>query len=114
MKTPVWLKPALLGACCGAAALFFIGFSLGGWKSASEAEQMAEERAHADVVAALLPFCVVNANTDPMSIQTLARMNDARSYERTRIVMDAGWATMPGADAPNSALATACVTALSS
>jgi len=30
MTTPEWLKPALYGVACGAAALAIIGFSWGG------------------------------------------------------------------------------------
>lgn len=114
MKTPEWLKPALWGAAAGAVALTIVGFSLGGWVTAGKAEKMATDRAKAEVVAALVPICIEQARQDPEADQRLASLRDARGTKRRDIVIDAGWATMPGQDAPDRTVANACMERLAS
>jgi hypothetical protein len=109
VQTPEWLKPALYGALAGAAALAIAGFSWGGWVTGGKAEQIASDRARLEVVAALVPVCLEQSNQDPVSATTLASLMEARPHQRDRILMDAGWATMPGATDPNSAVARACM-----
>jgi hypothetical protein len=109
VQTPEWLKPALYGALAGAAALAIAGFSWGGWVTGGKAEQIASERARLEVVAALVPVCLEQSNQDPVSATTLASLMEARPHQRDRMLMDAGWATMPGGTDPNSAVARACM-----
>jgi hypothetical protein len=59
MDTPTWLKPAVIGGIIGAVALGFIGFKGAGWMTAEAASRTASARASLDVVAALLPVCVI-------------------------------------------------------
>lgn len=112
MNTPEWLKPALWGAVGGGVALAIIGFSWGGWVTGMKAERMAADQAHDAVVAALAPICVAQAMADPNSAMTLAKLKDTSSYQRSPILMDAGWATMPGATEPDRAVARACMDTL--
>ena len=42
MTFPEWLKPGLLGAACGAAALAVVGFSGAGWTTETTAAAQAE------------------------------------------------------------------------
>tara|TARA_R110000868_G_scaffold360750_1_gene622785 strand:- start:63 stop:413 length:351 start_codon:yes stop_codon:yes gene_type:complete len=109
MNTPEWLKPALLGAVAGAAALAIGGFSWGGWVTDSKAEQMASAQARMEVVAALVPICIEQSTQDPQVVATLAQLKDASSYQRSDMVMKAGWATMPGSSDPNRNVASACM-----
>jgi hypothetical protein len=109
VQSPEWLKPALYGALAGAAALAIAGFSWGGWVTGGKAEQIASDRARLEVVAALVPVCIEQSNQDPVSATTLASLMEARPHQRDRMLMDAGWATMPGGTAPNSAVARACM-----
>ena len=113
MKRPEWLKPGLLGATAGAAALLIVGFSWGGWVTGGKAEKMARDLAKSEVVAALVPICIEQARQDPDAEQRLASLRDARGNKRRDIVIDAGWATLPGRDAPDRTLATACMERLS-
>lgn len=113
MKTPDWLKPGLWGAAAGGLTLVILGFSWGGWVTAGKAEKMAADRAKAEVVAALVPICVAQARQDPEADQRLASLRDARGNNRRDVVIDAGWATMPGNDAPDRAVASACMERLS-
>jgi len=109
MKTPEWLKPALYGAAAGAVAISIVGFSWGGWVTGSAAQQMASDQARTEVVAALVPVCIELSNRDPQVAQTLALLKDAKSYERSEMLMKAGWATMPGSEDPNRFVANACI-----
>ena len=109
MNTPNWMRPGLTGAGIGAVVAAILGFTWGGWVTATKAENMASDRARAEVIAALTPICVSQANADPMVSVTLAKLKETSTYSRGPIVMDAGWATMPGADGPDRGLATACM-----
>ena len=113
MKTPEWVKPALYGGVVGAAALALVGFTLGGWMTPKTARQMASDQAQFEVVAALAPICVQQSKQDPQMMAKLAQMKEARSYERSEMVMQAGWATMPGSTDPDRYVANACLETLS-
>ena len=112
MKTPEWLKPALQGAAAGAVALAIVGFSWGGWMTSGTADKMAADKARLEVVAALVPICVEQSSQDPQLAETLAELKDASSYQRSNMLMEAGWATMPGSSDPNRQVASACMAAL--
>jgi dienelactone hydrolase len=112
MDTPIWLKPALFGAAGGAIALAIVGFSWGGWVTGGTANRMAADQAKLEVVAALVPICIENSQKDPMTTEKLAEMKNASSYDRSNLLMKAGWATMPGATEPNRNVASACMTQL--
>jgi hypothetical protein len=108
MKTPVWLKPALWGAACGAVIVVYVGFSQLGWKTAASADALAQERADTAAVAALVPFCIAKAEQDTEQT-TLAKLRTERSaYSRSDLVQQAGWATLGTAKSPDTALALAC------
>ena len=108
-----WLKPGICGAAMGAVALAVVGFSWGGWVTGSKARSMASDQAHLEVVAALLPICIEQSKRDPKMSATLAEMKDVGPYQRSELLMKAGWATMPGSDDPNRAVANACAEKLS-
>ena len=66
----------------------------------------------APVVAALVPICLQISQDDPERIAKLATITEATTYQRRDAVMEAGWATVPGAEAPNRDLAQACIAVL--
>jgi hypothetical protein len=109
MNTPEWLKPAIYGGVCGAAALAIVGFSWGGWVTGGGAQAMANEQSRMEVVAALVPICVQQSAQDPRLTETLAQLEAANRYQRSDLLMKAGWATMPGSEDPNRAVASACM-----
>lgn len=109
MRTPEWLKPGLYGFAIGAVAVAVAGFSWGGWVTGSTAEQMATDHAKAEVVAALVPICLEQSGQDPRLAQQLTALEEAKSYKRRDMVMESGWATMPGSDDPDRSVANACM-----
>ena len=112
MTTPEWLKPGLYGAVIGAVLVGVVGFSWGGWMTGGGASKMAAEMAEADVIAALVPVCLNIAQLDADRVAKLATIQEASTYKRRDALMEAGWATVPGSDAPNRDLAQACMKAL--
>ena len=112
MKTPVWIQPALLGAGAGAIAMAIVGFGWGGWVTGGASRDAAAKESNAAIVTALTPYCLERSQNDPQSIQVLAELKAASTYNRRGIVEKAGWATPLGAEKPNTALAQACQLAL--
>ncbi|PVB62081.1 hypothetical protein [Labrenzia sp. 011] len=112
MTAPEWLKPAFLGAGVGAIALAILGFSWGGWVTGASASKMAATMSEDSVVAALVPVCVDISRADADRVTKLAVIREASTYKRRDALMEAGWATVPGAEAPSRDLAKACLTAL--
>lgn len=108
MQTPEWLKPGLWGAVCGAVAISIVGFSQLGWKTSTNAEQMASERADTAVVTAMVPFCVAKAKASSDPAEMVKFQAEQSSYSRSDIVIKAGWATLNGAKFADNALARAC------
>jgi hypothetical protein len=109
MNIPEWTKPALLGAAAGAIALTIAGFSWGGWVTGATANEMASDKARQEVVAALVPICLEQSKQDPGNASTLAELQETSRYQRTEMVMNTGWATMPGSSDANRDVAKACM-----
>lgn len=112
MTSREWLKPGIYGALIGAVAVGIIGFTWGGWVTGGTAHDRAMNMSRDDVVAALVPVCLDNARSDPNRDAKMTTIRDASSYKRRDAVMDAGWATVPGAEAPDRDIAQACLAEL--
>ena len=112
MKTPEWLKPGIYGALIGAVFVGVVGFTWGGWVTGGTANDRAMAMSRDDVVASMVPVCLDMARSDPARAATLATIRAASTYQRRDAVMAAGWATMPGTDAPDRDIAQACLAAL--
>ena len=108
MKFTQSLKQAVWGGVIGAAAITAVGFSSLGWTLGSTAEQMAADRAQTAVVGVLTPICVEKFQHQADATAKLAELHKAASWDRESIIEKGGWATVPGSDTPNSAVARAC------
>src|ERR1700739_1047765 len=102
------LKSGIWGAVTGATAISVVGFSIFGWTLRDTAEQMAKERAQTAVVDALAPICVERFRQQADATAKMTEFNKASSWDRRSIIEKGGWATIPGTETPNSAVATAC------
>jgi hypothetical protein len=102
------LKPALLGAVGGAVALAIIGFAWGGWTTAGSAEITAKQSASNAVVAALAPICLDQFQRSADASVKQAELLKVSGWQQGAYVEKAGWATMPGSTAPDTAVAKAC------
>ncbi len=112
MNTPEWLKPGIYGALIGAVVVSIAGFSWGGWVTGGTSNDRAMAMSRVDVISSLVPVCLDMANSDPARADKLAVIRAASTYRRRNTLIDTGWATVPGMDAPNAALAQACLQAL--
>jgi hypothetical protein len=101
-------KVRIWGAVIGAVAISLVGFSIFGWTLRDTAERVARERAHTAVVDALAPICVERFRQQPDAPAKLKEFAKAKTWDQRSIIENGGWATMPGTDAPNSAVASAC------
>jgi len=112
MRLPASTKPALLGAACGAFAIFFIGFWQLGWKTSHGAAVLAQEQADIAAVTALVPFCVAKAEQPSEQVRLAKVKAEESAFSRSELVMQAGWATVGTSKAPDNALAIACANSL--
>ena len=108
MKAHLSLKPAVWGAVAGAVAMSVIGFSQFGWMLGSTAERMAADRAESAVVSVLAPICVEKFQQQANSTAKLTEFKKAASWDQRALIEKGGWATTPGTEKMNSAVASAC------
>lgn len=102
------LTRLLQGAAAGAVATMVIGFNWGGWTLGGTAAQMSEKSANAAIVRVLAPICVENFKHAAGADANLAEMKKVSSWQQGSFIEKGGWATMPGAAAPDSTVARAC------
>ena len=115
MKIHPGVKPAVWGAVVGAIAFTVVGFSSLGWTLGSTAEKMATQRAETAVVAVLTPICVEKFQQQTDAAAKLVAFNKiSSSWDRRSLIEKGGWATFPGTEKPNSAVASACAEKLGS
>jgi hypothetical protein len=108
MDMPINLKPLLIGGAIGAVATAILGFTWGGWVTASKAEVNAQARADTAVVAALAPICVANYRQSVDAQAQLIALGKLDTWKLASFVEEAGWAKMPGSDSVNSTMARTC------
>lgn len=109
MNIPDWFKPAIYSAATGAAVLGVVGFTWGGWVTGQTAYDRAMEMSRDSVVAAMAPVCLDIGARDPDRMEVLATLIAVATYQRRNALMEAGWATMPGATEPDRDIAQACL-----
>jgi hypothetical protein len=112
MKLPIETKPALWGAVAGAIALAFVGFKVGGWQTASQSETKGTQLSRTAVATALAPVCADKFRKDGKHDANLAELKKTETWSRGTFIEKGGWATMPGATAPDSDAANACAVLL--
>lgn len=112
MTFPEWTKPGTYGALGGAIAVSIFGFSWGGWTTSGSAQTMAEEMVADEVTLAMVPVCLNMSAADPMRAEKLAVLQEVSGIGRRAAMMETGWATRPGSDAPDRDLADACLAGL--
>lgn len=110
MSISTWAEPAVAGILLGAIVVASVGFTWGGWSTASGSRQFATSATAAGVAAALLPYCVEKSRSDPVAEKVFEKLRGTSGYRRQRIIEQAGWATPLGTTSPNWDLSELCVT----
>jgi hypothetical protein len=108
MKIHPGVKPAAWGAVAGAIAIMVIGFSQFGWMLGSTAERMAADRAESASTSVLAPICVERFQQQTDAAAKLIEFKKAASWDQRALIEKGGWATTPGTEKINSAVASAC------
>ena len=103
----IWekIRLSLGSALAGAFVLVGLGFGPGGWMFESRAEQMAEQA----VIERLVPICVARFKEDPRRKEKLAGLEKVQFADQASYIARQGWATIPGAEEPNTEVASRCV-----
>lgn len=102
-------KTTLFWACLASIILtMVVGFTWGGWVSASGAQKAAETMAKDAVVQRLVPICIAQFSQDPDKVLKLDEMTALTSSQRTKYVQDQGWATISGEEKPDRKVVDAC------
>jgi hypothetical protein len=86
----------------------FLGFTRGGWTTGGNAANMAEKAASGAVVERLTSICVAQFNADAQRTVKLEELKAASTSQRSKIVKEQGWATMPGETDPDNKVANGC------
>jgi hypothetical protein len=102
------LTRLLQGAAAGAIVTMIIGFNWGGWVTGGTAKDMVERSSTSAVVSALSPICVDKFRRGTEATANLAELRKVSSYQQGSFIEKGGWATLPGSDNANSAVARAC------
>ncbi len=108
-KTRAWSIPQILGTAVVTIVLWSaIGFSWSGsgfnWKTQGEAKRLASTA----VTEQLTSICVAQAGVAPESAANVDKLKKMQSWERSKFVLAAGWATMPGNSDGRQSVAEAC------
>ena len=106
-------KRLLQGAFVGFLATVVIGFYWGGWTLERTAKQMTEKGAKSAVVAVLAPICVDKFRQAAAASANLIELQKVSSWQQGSFIENGGWATLPGSELANTAVAEACANMLS-
>jgi len=102
-------KKVVFWFAVGAVALtLLVGFNWGGWVTGGSAQKTADVAARDAIVLRLAPMCVAQFNMDPAKDLKLTELKAASTWSRGTYVEKQGWATMPGEQKPDSAVAGEC------
>jgi len=105
-------KRLVQGAAVGAVVTMIIGFNWGGWSIESTAAKRADEASKSAIVAVLAPICVDKFQHSADATSNFVELKKVASYMQGSFVEKGGWATPPGSEKANSAVAQACATLL--
>lgn len=119
MEMPAFLRgdsiPRLLqGAAAGAVLTLIVGFNWGGWVTGGTAKEMVQRSTSSAVVTALSPICVDKFQQSAGAAGNMVELKKVSTYQQGSFIEKGGWATLPGNDNANSAVARACAEMLNS
>lgn len=104
--TPKFLTQGIL---LGAIGTMIIGFYWGGWHTGSTVKSMVSSAAQTAKIEALAPICADKFRQASIADNSLiVKIKAVDSWARDSHVKDAGWATFPGGEEPDSKVAEAC------
>ncbi|MBF9057727.1 hypothetical protein HKCCSP123_00895 [Rhodobacterales bacterium HKCCSP123] len=109
MHRPDGFKPAISAASTAAVVPGVAGVTRGAWATHRTAHDRAMAVSQDDIVAPMVSAFLDISDRDPDRTGGLATHRAAAPHQRRSILMDAGWGSMPGANAPDRFVAQACL-----
>ena len=103
----------LQGIAFGAVAAMTIGFFWGGWVTGGTAKEMVQRSTTTALVSALAPICVDKFQHSAEAAVNIVELKKVSTYQQGSFIEKGGWATLPGSDNANSAVARQCAEMLS-
>jgi hypothetical protein len=92
----------------GAVISMIIGFTWGGWATASTTQKMSDEA----VLASQAAICVAQFMKEPNSQEKLKEFEGIESFKRSDFIEKGGWDKMPGQKEAGNSVSRACVAGL--
>ncbi|WP_223475790.1 hypothetical protein [Oricola indica] len=108
MQIPEWMKPALTGAAAGAIALAIVGFGFAGWVTGGTAQEMSDKAARDAGVQVVASICVNQFAAAPNANMQLAKLKEAKAWDRDDFIEEGGWSTVAGVDEGVRGVAAEC------
>jgi hypothetical protein len=102
------LTRLLQGAAAGAVVTLIVGFNWGGWVTGGTAKEMVQRSTTSALVSALSPICVDKFQHSAEAAVNMVEFKKVSSYQQGSFIEKGGWATLPGGDRADSAVARAC------
>jgi len=96
MQIPEWVKPAATGAAGGAIVLAIAGFGFGGWVTGGTAQDMSGKAARDASMQVVASICVNQFAAGPNAAMQLAKLKEAKSWDRGDFIEAGGWSTVEG------------------
>jgi hypothetical protein len=106
------LTRLLQGAFVGVLGTFVIGFNWGGWMLESTAKQMAAKDTNSALVAVLAPLCAQKFRGASEAALNTAELKKVSTWQQDSFIQKGGWATFPGMNGPELAVAQECANIL--
>jgi predicted negative regulator of RcsB-dependent stress response len=102
------VKDGLWWLVSGAIIAMIIGFTWGGWATASATQKMSDEA----VLASQAAICVAQFMKAPASQERLKELEGMDSWKRYEVIENGGWDKMPGQEKASHSVSRACVAGL--
>jgi hypothetical protein len=96
------------GFVIGAGIAMIVGFTWGGWSTASTSLKMSEEA----VLASRASICVAQFMSAPDQKVKAKEFQGAESYQKSDFIEKGGWDRMPGQEKSSWGVSSACATGL--
>ena len=112
METNERIMYILFGVFAGSVVTVVVGFWLGGWMTHGGSERASIDAVRTEVTRVLVPHCVDQAVNDPNFESILAQIKGASNYNRTKALIQAGWATLLPTTDPDLVIANVCMKTL--
>lgn len=102
------IKDGIWWLISGAIISMIIGFTWGGWATASTIQKMSDDA----VLASRAAICVAQFMKEPASKEKLKELEGMDGWKRYEFIENGGWDKMPGEEKATHSVSRACATGI--